>query len=74
MRVRVECYTGGKADERPVQFWLDERGYMVEEVVDQWNGPDDLFFKVQADDGNLHILRRSATDEWQLESFRKVAE
>ena len=25
MRVRVECYSGRKADERPVRFWLDER-------------------------------------------------
>ena len=74
MRVRVECYSGGKADERPVRFCLDERGYMVEEVLDQWYGPSDVFFKVRADDGTLYILRRSesASEEaWSLEAFRE---
>ena len=36
MRLRVECYSGRKADERPVRFQLGERGYLVEEVLDQW--------------------------------------
>ncbi len=31
---------------------------MVEEVLDQWYGPSDVFYKVRADDGNLYILRR----------------
>jgi len=35
MKLRVECYAGRKADERPIRFCLDEREYMVEEVVDQ---------------------------------------
>jgi hypothetical protein len=42
-------------------------------VLDQWYGPQDVFFKVQANDGNVYILRRcSATPEgqWSLESFR----
>ncbi len=76
MELRVECYSGGKADERPVRFRLDERLFFVEEIVDQWYGPDDVFFKVRADDGNLYILRRKgATPEglWTLESFRRLA-
>jgi CheY-like chemotaxis protein len=31
MRVRVECYSARKADERPVRFWLDEHAFLVEE-------------------------------------------
>jgi len=62
-----------KADERPVRFRLGEREYLVEEVVDQWYEPEATFFKVQADDGNLYILRhRTAGDEWSLESFRRL--
>jgi hypothetical protein len=69
MNLWVECYAGAKADERPVRFRLGERDYMVEELLDY--GPDDEFFKVQTDDGNLYILRRSiSADEWHLESFR----
>jgi hypothetical protein len=47
---------------------------MVEEILDQWYGPDDEFFKVRADDGNLYILRHHPLeDEWSLESFRQTA-
>ena len=52
MKLEVECYSGRKADERPVRFRLDGRQYLVEEVLDQY-GRDDEFFKVCADDGNL---------------------
>jgi hypothetical protein len=75
MKLRVECYSGGKADERPVRFYLGERVYFVEEVVDQWYGPSDSFFKVRADDGNLYILRQHQSEQeytWSLESFREV--
>lgn len=73
MRVRVECYSGWKAEERPVRFQLDGHEYLVENVVDQWYSPDSTFFKVCAQDGNLYILRHRAfgsEDEWSLESFR----
>ena len=73
MKLRVECYAGAMEDERPVRFQLGERDHMVEEVLDQWHGPDDVFFKVRTDDGNLYILRRNVSaDEWHLESFRAV--
>jgi uncharacterized protein (UPF0128 family) len=73
MKVRVECYSGRKADERPVRFQFSGREYAVEEVLDQWYGPSDAFFKVRADDGNLYILRQDRSqseNEWSLESFR----
>jgi len=73
MRLRVQCYAGRKADERPVRFQLGDREYLIEEVQDQWYGPDDTFFKVRADDGNLYILRHNALeDEWRLVSFRSL--
>jgi len=50
VKLRVECYSGTKADERPVRFYLSERALFVEEVLDRWYGPNDLFFKVRADD------------------------
>lgn len=72
--MRVQCYAGRKADERPVRFQLGDREYLIEEVQDQWYGPDDTFFKVRADDGNLYILRHNALeDEWRLVSFRSLS-
>jgi uncharacterized protein (UPF0128 family) len=73
MKVSVECYSGHKADERPIRFQLDGREYLVEEVVDQWYGPNSMFFRVRAQDGNLYILRHRTfelEEEWSLESFR----
>ncbi len=74
MKVQVECYSGRKADERPLRFRLDEHAYRVEAVLDQWYGPEDVFFKLRADDGIVYILRRqtSAPDgDWELVSFRE---
>jgi len=74
MRVEVECYAGRKADERPVRFQLHGHSYLVEEVLDQWYGPEHLFFKVRADDDNLYILRHETSvpdGDWELVSFRE---
>jgi hypothetical protein len=38
--------------------WLRDRDYMVEELVEQWYGPDRSFHKVRADDRNLYLARR----------------
>ena len=64
------------AEERPVRFWLDGREYLVEEVLDQWYGRDDEFFKVRADDDNLYILRHETSRPeggWHLVSFRQAS-
>ena len=74
MKLEVDCYSGRKADERPVRFRLGGREYLVEAVLDQWYGPQDASYKARADDGNLYILRReSSTPEgiWHLVSFRQ---
>src|ERR1035437_2371982 len=34
--LRVQCYAGRKADERPVRFQLGDDHHVVDEVVDQW--------------------------------------
>ncbi len=76
MQLRVECYAGYKADEKPVRFQLGGRDYRVEEVLDQWYGPEELYFKLRADDGHLYILRHQIhgdSDRWSLESFRSRA-
>jgi hypothetical protein len=77
MKMQVECYSGRKADERPVRFRLDEHDYMVEEVLDQWYGLEDVFFKVRADDGNLYVLRHQTSvpdGEWDLVSVRELGQ
>ncbi len=76
MRISVQCYSGRKADERPVRFTLEGVEYTVEEILDQWYGPDQTYFKVRADDGNLYILSQRTTipaGSWELVSYRRSA-
>lgn len=75
MNVEVVCYAGYKGEERPVRFRLAGQDYFVEELLDQWYGPHNVFFKVRANDGNLYILQRRSSvpeGEWSLESFRDM--
>ncbi len=68
MRVHVECYSGWKADERPIRFRLDDRDYQIQEIIGQWYGPDGTYFKVRAG-GVLRVLRHDpSNDAWTLES------
>jgi hypothetical protein len=72
MRVRVECYAGRKGDERPVRFWFDDHKRVVEEVIDQWYGPSDAFFKIRANDILVYVLRHDTSvpdGEWSLIAF-----
>lgn len=74
MKLRVECYSGYKTDERPLRFYLGENIFEVKEVLDRWFGPQDICFRVKADDGNIYILRHCQEpqdDVWTLESFRR---
>ena len=75
IKLEVDCYSGWKADERPIRFRLDGHEYAVEEILDQWYGPQDAIYKVRADDANLYILRREASTPegaWHLVSFRQM--
>ena len=72
MRVRVECFAGQKAEERPLRFWFDEQERVVLEVIDQWYGPDHAFFRVRADDRIVYVLRHDtsvADGDWDLVAF-----
>jgi len=71
MQVRVECYAGYRADQRPVRFELRGHPFEVREVDDQWYSPDATYFRVLADDGNFYVLRHEESkDVWTLDGFR----
>jgi len=65
--VRVECYSGYRADERPEAFWLRERRIPIREILDRWLGEDHAYFKVTGDDDIRYILRRDDhRDCWEM--------
>lgn len=70
-KIRVECYAGHRADERPLRFSAGERTYQIERVDDKWYSPGATFFRVLADDGNIYVLKHNeARDTWSIEGFR----
>jgi hypothetical protein len=70
MKIRVECYSGRKAHEHPVKFWLGDVVLFVE-PVEEWSTTEAVYFRVLADDGNTYVLRHNEWNaEWTLESFR----
>lgn len=76
LTLKVECYAGYRADERPVRFTLRAqpgRTYEIQEVLDQWYGVGYRCFKVRADDNNFYILRHDESEDiWTLDSFRRA--
>lgn len=70
-RVQVECYSGYKAEERPLRIVFESQGLKVEEVEDRWYSPGATFFRVRTEDGDRYILRRDdAQSVWSLTAFR----
>ena len=79
MELQVECYSGYRADERPLRFAFPGKAgaptYEVKDVLDQWYGVGYQCFKVRADDGNIYILRHQINEDcWLLDSFRRTCE
>ena len=70
MKVKVECYSGHKGNERPIRFVMGNRSIEVEEVVDRWYGENASYFRVLGNDENFYILQGPVADgEWELVSF-----
>ena len=79
--LRVQTYSGYKADERPVRITLGERTLDVTRIVDRWYAPGSSYFKIVASDENTYILQRREREphepsepndaEWLLVSYRQ---
>lgn len=66
--IKVECYSGYKADERPVSFIFGVKKLVVEKIIDQWRNPDADYFKVLAHDGKGYLLmHNNIKDTWILQ-------
>ena len=71
MKIRVECYAGYRGEETPRAFWLGDNRLEVKEVLDRWLAPEQRYFKVQADDNGIYLLRHEVqVDDWELTLFQ----
>jgi hypothetical protein len=67
--IHVNAYSGFKANERPLQFVLDDEIYEIAAVLDQWYEPSVVCFKVQSNEGKVYLLGYDEPeDEWTLQS------
>jgi len=73
--LRVECYAGYRADERPIRFDLRGHVFEIVEVQDQWYSPGAVYFRVLTEDGDYFVLRHDEPqDIWSLDAFRSTRE
>ena len=69
--VRVECYSGHKAEERPVRLLFEGRTLEIAVVEYRWYSPGATYFRVLAEDGDRYVLRHDdGQDVWSLTAFR----
>ncbi|HXZ96232.1 MAG TPA: hypothetical protein VEG37_04175 [Burkholderiales bacterium] len=72
MKIRVQCYAGHRGEQEPRAFYLGERYVPVMDIIDRWFSPDSRYFKVQAYDGSVYILRHlEASGEWDMTLFSR---
>jgi hypothetical protein len=46
----------------------------VREVVDRWFAPAQRWFRVDADDGNMYVLRHDEdSGDWEVAAYRQGA-
>jgi len=70
--LKVKCYSDYKLNQRPISFTISDREFLIKEIVDQWYGPDSLYFKVRDKSDHTYILKyNQAQDLWELEFFEK---
>lgn len=66
-KIKVNTYSGYKADERPLSFFIGDKFLKVEDMLDHWYGEGYDYFKLKADDNCKYILRHDTDiDEWEL--------
>ncbi len=69
--VSVECYSGYKADERPVRLNLRDGAREVVAIEDRWYSPGATYFRVVVDGGDRYLLRHEeGQDVWSLAGYR----
>ena len=69
--VHVDCYSGYKADERPMRVTLNDGAREIVEIEDRWYSPGATYFRVLVRDGDRYLLRHEeAQDIWSLAGYR----
>ena len=69
--IKVEFCSKLQTKERPIAFQVCDRRYRIKEIVDRWYGVGEVFFKVEADDNNIYLLKYEERQGcWDLVFFQ----
>ena len=69
--IKVEFCSKLQTKERPIAFQVCDRRYRIKEIVDRWYGVGEVFFKVEADDNNIYLLKyEEGQGCWDLVFFQ----
>lgn len=70
MLLAVDSATGPHGDFEPRSFKLGDDHVAVLSILDRWMGQNEHYFKLQASDGAVYILRHNLVpDTWELTVF-----
>ena len=58
MKISVKCYSGYRVDETPKSIRFDSSVILVNQMLDQWLGPDHRYFKFIGDDKATYLIRQ----------------
>ena len=73
MKISTKCYSGYRVDEKPKSIRFDSSVVMVDQIVDQWLGPDHRYFKFIGDDKAIYIIRQDMDSlDWELTYYQKT--
>jgi hypothetical protein len=71
MDIQVETHAGPHGDREPHAFLLGTRRLDVVTLIDRWIATDHSYFKLEASDGAIYILRlEQPTGQWTLTLFQ----
>lgn len=72
---QVECYSGTRYGERPLNFTVHDTSYVIKVVEKSWRTPSALHFLVRTEDDEMFELAyEEAADEWRVFSLPKSQE
>jgi hypothetical protein len=71
--VTVDCYAGYRGEETPKRFWIGEKEIVGIDIADRWLAPDHRYFKINASDGNVYVLRHDVVRQvWELVLYKST--
>jgi hypothetical protein len=72
MALRVEVGSEFLGEPEPIAVWFGARRVGVRAVVDRWFAPNQRWYRIDADDEQLYVVRHDqTTGEWDLAALTR---